>query len=81
MSVRVTVMPATIPHHLRNQEALRLIHYSDTEEAEYAFTILTSGALAVWRRRPGSDAAGELEIIHGPTTWDTVQGTADGELT
>jgi hypothetical protein len=74
MSVRITVMPASIPHHLRNQEVTRQISYSDQEEAEYVFEILVSGALVVWRGRPGSDVGSEVEVVYGPASWENVQG-------
>ncbi|WP_042426203.1 hypothetical protein [Streptacidiphilus anmyonensis] len=74
MSVRITVMPAAIPHHLRNQEVTRQITYNDRDDAEYVYEVLVSGALVVWRGRPGSDVGGEVEGVYGPTAWESVQG-------
>ena len=74
MSVRITVMPAAIPHHLRNQEVTRQINYNDRDDADYVYELLVSGALVVWRGKPGSDVGGEVEVVYGPMAWENVQG-------
>ncbi|WP_133260026.1 hypothetical protein [Streptacidiphilus pinicola] len=74
MSVRITVMPAAVPHHLRDQEVTRQISYNDREDAEYVYEILVSGAVVVWRGKPGSDVGGEIEVVYGATAWENVQG-------
>ena len=75
MSVNVTVMPAAIPHHLRDQGPQRGIEYEDRGDTEYVFEVLASGALVVWKDTRGSDVGTDVEVVYGPTAWDNVQGT------
>jgi hypothetical protein len=74
MSVHVTVMPAAIPHSLRDQKPTRTIGFNDTSSTKYVFEVLPSGALVVWKGEPGPDADSEIEVIYGPAAWENVQG-------
>jgi hypothetical protein len=73
MTVHITMHAASLPDGYPADE--RGQDYEDTSDARYTYTLHPSGALAVWKKDADMPISG-IEVIYGPTAWESVQGDA-----
>ncbi|HET6355947.1 hypothetical protein [Streptomyces sp.] len=76
MSIDVTLLPATIPHRLREAEVDRIRRFDDHASGErlrFEYSISASGVLIVWRVSDPHVSA-EVEAVFGPAAWEEVRG-------
>lgn len=73
MTVRIVMHASSLPQGYPSDE--RDQNYEDTSGARYAYTVQQSGALTVWKLEGGMPLP-EIEIVYGPTAWESVQGDA-----
>jgi hypothetical protein len=75
MSVDVTLLPATIPHRLRDEDIPRTRRFPDEGTGEgaatFGYSIHASGALVIWRTEPN---AWKVVTVFGPSAWENVEG-------
>lgn len=65
MTVHVTMLVSSLPEGFSEDE--RSITYADSRSREYTYMLHNSGALVVHK-------AGEVEVVYGPSAWESVQG-------
>ncbi|PWS51780.1 hypothetical protein DLE01_09650 [Streptomyces sp. FT05W] len=73
MTVHITMHTSSLPEGYPSDE--RGQNYEDTSGARYTYTLHPSGALTVWKQEGGMPIP-DIEIIYGPTAWESVQGDA-----
>ncbi|MBT2368901.1 hypothetical protein J7E88_27185 [Streptomyces sp. ISL-10] len=76
MSVDVTLLPATIPPRLAEEDIDRIRRFEDRtagEQLRFEYSVPPSGALVVWRLSD-PNLTPEVEAVFGPAAWEEVQG-------
>lgn len=71
MSVDVTLLPAAIPHRLRDQDVDRTRAFEDRDDVTYGYSVPDGGALVIWRT---DDQGTEIEAMMSAAAWQEVQG-------
>lgn len=74
MSVHVTMLPATIPPRLQDEDISRVRKFDDRggdNPAVFRFSLHPTGAVVIWRLV--NDVV-TVEIVIGPAAWEDVQG-------
>lgn len=74
MTGHVTLLPATVPAHLREAGSSRVREFNDDSSAEgarYRYAVRGSGSLVVWRQ---DDSGHAIETVFGPSAWEEVEG-------
>ncbi|MFJ1900421.1 hypothetical protein [Streptomyces sp. NPDC088115] len=65
MTVRITTHDSGVP-----------IVHTDTSDLRYTYALHQSGALTVYKKATDM-VFPEVEVIYGPTAWESVQGDSD----
>lgn len=71
MTVHVTMLVSALPEGF--PVGKRTIEYEDGGGDRYTYALHGSGALTVYKK---TDATPEVEVIYGPSAWESVQGDA-----
>lgn len=69
MTVHVTMLVSSLPEGFPHDE--RTIKHDDDAAGKYTYTLHPSGALVVFKK---ADGANEIEVMYGPSAWESVQG-------
>lgn len=76
MAVHITMHTSSLPEGYPQDE--RGQRYEDTSDVRYSYVLHQSGALVVFKK--GSAMVfPEVEVIYGPTAWESVQGDSDSQ--
>jgi hypothetical protein len=73
MAVHVTMLVSSLPDGAPQDD--RTIRYEDAGRSRYTYRVLDSGALMVLK---GVGVDNEIEVIYGPSAWESVQGDSFG---
>lgn len=72
MTVHVTMLVSSLPEDFPADE--RTTEYQDIENSKYTYSLHNSGALIVYMT--DDRLFPEVEVIYGPSAWESVQGDA-----
>ncbi|WP_143661836.1 hypothetical protein [Streptomyces glaucescens] len=73
MAVHVTLLGSSLPADYPQAE--RTISYDDAEGSRYTYKTLDSGVLVILK---GSGMNNSIEVMYGPSAWESVQGDTVG---
>ncbi|MGW2520555.1 hypothetical protein ACWC09_26770 [Streptomyces sp. NPDC001617] len=75
MAVHVTMLVSSLPEGAPHDD--RTIRYEDTADSRYTYKTSEGGVLVVLKGPP-SGLDNRIEVMYGPSAWESVQGDTIG---
>lgn len=75
MAVHVTMLVSSLPEGVPHDD--RTISYEDTGGSRYTYKTSEGGVLVVLKG-PRSGLDNQIEVMYGPSAWESVQGDTVG---